>query len=211
MSRRRGSTRPRSCAAVLRIVSTYCADRMMMDIDARFDGMALPWPSRVLRVFRLVLPIGNARALKHDVIETILTAIAPVILTALLGFFWTRIGRSFDAHALTQLVTEIGTPCLVFSTFARMTVPAGAFAVTAAASLTILVGFLLVASAVLKPCGPQPAHLFAVDGLPQHRQSRHAAGALCLWSRRPCLCNRLPYLYLGDEFHHRRRRSPPAR
>jgi predicted permease len=86
-------------------------------------------------------------------LHTILTAIAPVIITALIGFGWTRVGRHFDAHALTTLVTEIGTPCLVFSTFAHMAVPPGAFAVTAAASLTILIGFLVVASAVLKLCG----------------------------------------------------------
>jgi predicted permease len=87
------------------------------------------------------------------VIETILTAIAPVMLTALIGYFWTRSGRSIEANGLTQIVTEIGTPCLVFSTFAKMSVPAGAFAVTAAASLTILIGFLIIASLVLKLCG----------------------------------------------------------
>jgi predicted permease len=87
------------------------------------------------------------------VIETILTAIAPVILTALIGFFWTRSGRRIEAQGLTQIVTEIGTPCLVFSTFAKMSVPAGAFAATAAASLTILIGFLIVAALVLKLSG----------------------------------------------------------
>jgi malate permease and related proteins len=87
------------------------------------------------------------------VIETILTAIAPVMLTALIGYFWTRSGRSIEANGLTQIVTEIGTPCLVFSTFAKMSVPTGAFAVTAAASLTILIGFLIVATLVLKLCG----------------------------------------------------------
>jgi malate permease and related proteins len=87
------------------------------------------------------------------VLQTILTAIAPVIITALIGYGWTRFGRAFDAHALTQLVTEIGTPCLVFSTFVKITVPTGAFAVTAAASLTILVSFLIVATAMLKLFG----------------------------------------------------------
>lgn len=86
-------------------------------------------------------------------IETILTAIAPVILTALIGFFWTRSGRRIEAQGLTQIVTEIGTPCLVFSTFAKMSMPAGAFAATAAASLTILIGFLVVAALVLKLSG----------------------------------------------------------
>ena len=86
-------------------------------------------------------------------IETILTAIAPVMLTALIGYFWTRSGRRIEAQGLTQIVTEIGTPCLVFSTFAKMSVPAGAFAATAAASLTILIGFLIVAALVLKLSG----------------------------------------------------------
>ena len=86
-------------------------------------------------------------------IETILTAVAPVILTALIGYFWTRSGRSIEAQGLTQIVTEIGTPCLVFSIFAKMSVPAGAFAATAAASLTILIGFLVVAALALKLCG----------------------------------------------------------
>ena len=84
---------------------------------------------------------------------TILGAILPVLLTALLGYVWTRARRPLEAHGLTQIVTEIGTPCLVFSTFAHMTVPPAAFAATAAASLTILVGFLIVASAVLTLCG----------------------------------------------------------
>lgn len=86
-------------------------------------------------------------------LQTILTAIAPVIITALIGFGWTKIGRQFDTHALTTLVTEIGTPCLVFSTFAKMSVPASAFAATAAASLTILISFLIVASSILKLSG----------------------------------------------------------
>lgn len=85
--------------------------------------------------------------------QIILTAIAPVMLTALIGYGWTRIGRNFDTQALTQLVTDIGTPCLVFSTYARMTVPPGAFAATAGASLTILIGFLAIAAATLKVCG----------------------------------------------------------
>jgi predicted permease len=86
-------------------------------------------------------------------LSIIFAAIAPVILTALLGYFWRRIGRNFDTIALTQLVTDIGTPCLVFSTYANMAVPPAAFAVTAAASLTILLSFLVVGSAVLKLCG----------------------------------------------------------
>jgi predicted permease len=83
-------------------------------------------------------------------IETILGAIVPVLLTASIGYAWTRAGRNVDSHSLTLLVTEIGTPFLVFSTFARTAIPPGAFAASAAASAAILVGFVLAAALILR-------------------------------------------------------------
>ena len=85
--------------------------------------------------------------------ETIATAIAPVLLTALLGYFWTRHGRHFDSTAMTLLVTDIGTPCLVFSTYAKMTVPPAAFVATSAASVTILACFLGFGALALRVSG----------------------------------------------------------
>lgn len=82
-------------------------------------------------------------------IETILGAIVPVLLTASIGYVWARAGRSFDGASLTLLVTEIGTPFLVFSTFARTAIPPAAFAASAAASATILAGFVLAAGLIL--------------------------------------------------------------
>ncbi len=82
-------------------------------------------------------------------IETILGAVVPVLLTASIGYFWTRAGRGFDSMALTLLVTDIGTPCLIVSTFAKTPIPPASFAVSAAAVVTILVCFMLVAGAVL--------------------------------------------------------------
>jgi predicted permease len=83
-------------------------------------------------------------------IETILGAIVPVLLTASIGYAWTRAGRNVDSHSLTLLVTEIGTPFLVFSTFAKTTIPPGAFAASAGASAAILAGFVLAAALVLR-------------------------------------------------------------
>jgi len=82
-------------------------------------------------------------------IETILGAIVPVLLTASIGYAWTRAGRNVDSHSLTLLVTEIGTPFLVFSTFAKTAIPPGAFAASAGASVAILAGFALAAALIL--------------------------------------------------------------
>ncbi len=42
--------------------------------------------------------------------------IAPVFLTAFIGYLWVKSGRSFNAEQLTPLITTVGTPCLVIST-----------------------------------------------------------------------------------------------
>jgi len=86
-------------------------------------------------------------------IDIILGAVVPVLLTAALGYGWTRAGRSFDSTALTLLVTDIGTPSLVFSTFARTSISAGAFAASAAASVIILLGFVIAAAIILRLVG----------------------------------------------------------
>jgi malate permease and related proteins len=83
-------------------------------------------------------------------IETIFGAVIPVLLTAALGYAWTRAGRSFDAPSLTLLVTDIGTPALVFSTFARTTIPPSVFATSAGATIAILASFVVTASLLLR-------------------------------------------------------------
>jgi predicted permease len=42
--------------------------------------------------------------------------VAPVLITAGVGFWWVRSGRGFDVELITALVTLIGAPCLVFNT-----------------------------------------------------------------------------------------------
>lgn len=49
-------------------------------------------------------------------LTALLSVIAPVFLTALVGYLWARSGRAFDTDQLTPIVTMIGTPCLVVST-----------------------------------------------------------------------------------------------
>ncbi|HKT19379.1 MAG TPA: AEC family transporter [Stellaceae bacterium] len=86
-------------------------------------------------------------------IETILGAVVPVLLTASIGYGWARAGRGFDSTALTLLVTDIGTPCLIVSTFAKTAIPPAAFAQSAAAAVTILLCFLAVGAVALHLAG----------------------------------------------------------
>jgi hypothetical protein len=83
-------------------------------------------------------------------IAIILGAILPVLATALLGYLWTRAGRPLDSATITLLVTDIGTPCLIISTFANSTVPPAAFGETAAAAATMIVGFITVSALLLR-------------------------------------------------------------
>lgn len=83
-------------------------------------------------------------------IEIILGAVVPVLLVASIGYAWTRAGREFDSASLTLLVTEIGTPFLVFSTFAKTAIPPSAFAASAAATIAILASFVVVAALILR-------------------------------------------------------------
>lgn len=84
------------------------------------------------------------------VIAPLLAAILPVLIAAGIGYGWTRAGRPLDAMTLTLLVTDIGTPCLIVSTFAHRSVTSAAIAATAAASVTIVASSLILGAALLK-------------------------------------------------------------
>lgn len=56
-------------------------------------------------------------------IGDLFTIIAPILITAGLGFGWGRLGRAYDERLITRLVMAIGAPCLVFSTFTTLDIP----------------------------------------------------------------------------------------
>ena len=83
----------------------------------------------------------------------ILAAVMPVLATAGLGFIWVRAGRPFENGMFTPLVVDIGTPCLIFATFAKTAIAPGDFAAIALATIAALAGFALVAAIVLPLAG----------------------------------------------------------
>lgn len=81
--------------------------------------------------------------------EPILAAVIPVLATAGLGFLWVRFGRGWDTASLTPLVVDIGTPCLIFATFAKTSIPPASFATIALATISALGTFALIGGLVL--------------------------------------------------------------
>ena len=51
-----------------------------------------------------------------ELINALVAVIAPVFLTAALGYGWARRGLPMDTNLITRLVTNLGTPCLVVHT-----------------------------------------------------------------------------------------------
>jgi malate permease and related proteins len=48
-------------------------------------------------------------------IENLIAVLAPVFLTAAVGYIWVKAGRTLDSDQFTPIVVFIGSPCLVFS------------------------------------------------------------------------------------------------
>lgn len=62
-----------------------------------------------------------------DVISIIFSVVSPVAICALIGFVWVKRGGPFDTEMVTRLVTNVGVPCLVFSTIIGVEIDHGLF------------------------------------------------------------------------------------
>jgi predicted permease len=88
-----------------------------------------------------------------SLISELAAVIAPAFLISLAGFFWARCKLPFDQSMITNLMTLIGAPCLVFSIFTKMQLPASQVALMGAASVVCLVLFAVVGTIVLRFAG----------------------------------------------------------
>ena len=76
--------------------------------------------------------------------------IAPVLITAGLGFGWGRLGWAYDEQVISRLIMMVGAPCLVFSSFLSYELPLAALGQVMLAALTATAGFAVIGLAVLK-------------------------------------------------------------
>jgi len=80
-----------------------------------------------------------------------LTAIiAPIFVAAGIGFFWAWLRRPFEAEFVTNLVTQVGSPFLVFAALTKLPLPMATIGEMAGAALAAFAGFTLISMAVLR-------------------------------------------------------------
>jgi predicted permease len=76
--------------------------------------------------------------------------VAPVFLCTALGWAWVRAGRRYDRELITILITDVGAPCLVFSSLVDLEVEPGAMAEMAMAALISVACFAAIGVAILR-------------------------------------------------------------
>ncbi len=66
--------------------------------------------------------------------------VAPVYLIAGLGYGWARRSRHYDMPFITDLVMNIGAPCLLFASLSQLHMETSALAVTGQDTQAVLEG-----------------------------------------------------------------------
>jgi len=84
------------------------------------------------------------------VLSQLSAVVLPVLLVAGIGFIWAKMGRRFDSVFLTDIVTNVGTPCLVAHSIVSLKVTPAALAQMGIAVLTAVAGFLILGIITLR-------------------------------------------------------------
>ncbi len=94
------------------------------------------------------------------VVVALLPILAPVFAIAGLGFLWIRFGLRFDTQPVTDLVSRIGAPCLIFTTLVTLESSAALAIDVALAAVFMILGAMLIGAVVLPAAGlPRRAYL----------------------------------------------------
>ena len=83
----------------------------------------------------------------------LLAIVAPVYICAGLGYGWVKSGRPFDTAMVTDLIVNVGAPCLVFSSLVGLDVETSAMLEILGATLVALVAFGVLGTLVLRATG----------------------------------------------------------
>jgi predicted permease len=96
-------------------------------------------------------------------LEQLAAVILPVIVIAAIGYIWSRLSRPFDNALVTQLVSMIGSPCLVASALTSLHVEPEALGMMALATILVFAGMFVIGFTVLRIMGlPMHSYLPAV-------------------------------------------------
>jgi len=101
--------------------------------------------------------------------EILLNIIAPVVITAGLGYYWAKSGRAFHTETVTALVTNIGAPMLIFTTLNRFEMALAsffefAFLAALAAVIFCFAGFVILRAMKLNIRDYLPGLMFPNTG-----------------------------------------------
>ena len=80
----------------------------------------------------------------------ILNTIAPVIVCAMVGFSWARLGGRYETVFVTRLVTYVGFPCLIFETLIKVELDGDILLLMGVSALVTTVLFAAISAVVLK-------------------------------------------------------------
>lgn len=76
----------------------------------------------------------------------ILQVLAPILICVATGFAWCKSGRAFEGDFITQLVINVGAPCLVIGTLSKVELPAQSLLQILAAAVLVLILTSLLAA-----------------------------------------------------------------
>ena len=93
--------------------------------------------------------------------------IAPVFITAAIGYLWARLGRPFDAEFIASIVLTLATPCLVFASLADHEVSLADSGTIAAVMLAALALYGLAGVLILRVAGGLPLHSYLPSREPE--------------------------------------------
>ena len=103
--------------------------------------------------------VNGALSYVLSMISDILAIIAPVMVIALIGYVWERRGMPFDNNMVTQVVINVGSPCLLLSSVLSTRPDLAVMARIAGAAILVLALTMAVAWAVLRALR-QPLRVF---------------------------------------------------
>ncbi|MFQ5515034.1 MAG: AEC family transporter [Myxococcota bacterium] len=89
----------------------------------------------------------------------ILSILAPILVSAAIGFAWARRGGSYDAQLATALIMNVGAPCLVFAEISSLELDGVALLEMVAGAVLSMAIFVLVGALALR-AARLPAHTF---------------------------------------------------
>jgi len=91
--------------------------------------------------------------MNEQLLLIMLDVVSPVAVCAAVGVGWAKMRQPFDTQMVTRLVSNIGLPCLVFSTLVGVDLDMSIFFEMALAAFLSTVMFLLAGWGILKLAG----------------------------------------------------------